>query len=314
MSTWWSQRRGAPQDHGWVGAHSGPHTALAAYAQAGTVADARPRIQFSPLFEGPDAASRLRGWTKSAAPGSATAIVLRSSDYRIVPTEAPPVPAEERAQALRWQIKDMLDFPADQCALDCLEVPGAVTGQASNRVFVVATPQATVRELMLSYRDGGVRLGAVDIAETALRNLAVLAGGDEAMAFLHIGLRSSRLAMVWQRELCAFRQFDLSTRELADALPMDRSMLLERIALEVQRTADAFVRQFQSAHLSSLWLCAAEQGEQLEQELSDLLALRVRHFRATEHLALPEGATLTDAPKGTDYTLVVGAALRGCMS
>lgn len=297
-------------DGGWVGAHVGAESALAAYCAPAKTAEARPQIKLSPAFSGPTAGAELLAWTRQHAPASRTAIVLRASEYRIVPTETPAVPAAERAQALRWQIKDMLDFPADAACIDSLAIPAAAEGQRPNRLFAVATPNDCVLGFMKQYRGSGNTLGAVDIPEAAVRNLSVLAGGDGAHAFLHIGLRSSRLAMVWQRELCAFRQFDLSTTELSAALPLDRSMLLERIALEVQRTADAFVRQFHSAHLSTLWLCASDQGQLLEQELSDLLALKVRNFDVEAHLDLAGGNTLTNMATGADYTLVVGAALR----
>jgi MSHA biogenesis protein MshI len=309
IGSWFKRARHGGAASAWLAAHTGPESALAARCEPAE--DGLPRVQFSPLFSGPSASRDLWQWARQQSGGTdAACIVLRASDYRIVPTERPAVPPEEQRQALRWQIRDMLDFPADEAVVDGLEIPAAAEGQAKQRMFAVAAKNEDIRALMLQCREAKLPLQAIDIPEMALRNLSVLAAGDSAHAFLHIGLRSSRLVMVWQREICAFRQFELSIGALSSAAPLDRSMLLERIALEVQRTADAFVRQFHGAHLQALWLCAAGHSEALVAELNQLLALQAQPYEAGRYLALPSGTGLVNEAEGIDYTLVVGAALR----
>ena len=194
--------------------------------------------------------------------------------------------------------------------VDGLLIPATTAGAESRRMLAVAAHQDAVRTLMQQCRSARVALRAVDIAETALRNLSVLAGGDRAHAFLHVGRRSSRLLLVWQREICTFRQFEYDSESIAATPPHERGALLERIALDVQRTADAFVRQFHAAHLDTLWLCADARSLEALAELGQMLALKVQPYVASQYLELPPGAELFDAAEGVDYTLVVGAALR----
>jgi len=308
MSAWFSSAAASPPQ-AWLGLRAHADLALAARC-APAAPGGRPRVQFSPVLRGGDALARLWPWVRGQGRQTATCIVLPGAGYRIVPTEVPPVPAAERRQALRWQIRDQLDYPAEEAVVDGLLIPATTAGAQPRRMLAVAAHQDEVRALMQQCRSARVALRAIDIAETALRNLSVLAGGDRAHAFLHVGQHSSRLLLVWQREICTFRQFDCSCESIAAAAPHERGALLERIALDVQRTADAFVRQFHAAQLDTLWLCTDEPSHAALAELGQLLTLKVQPYVASQYLDLPPGAGLFDAAEGVDYTLAVGAALR----
>ena len=61
--------------------------------------------------------------------------------------------------------------------------------------------------------------------------------------------------MAWRGELCSFRRFnDLNIAHFAAADLMTRQSLLERLALEMQRTADAFERQFYGTSIERVWV------------------------------------------------------------
>jgi MSHA biogenesis protein MshI len=308
MSPWYSPA-GTAAPKAWAAVRVRPDLAIGARCVP-AAPGARPRVQLSPALRGDDPAARLWPWLRGFGRQTATCLVLPARDYRIVPTEAPGVPAAERRQALRWQIRDQLDYPAEQAVVDGLSIPVATAGASAQRMYAVAAHADTVRGWMQAARTARVALRAIDIPETALRNLAVLAAGERAHALLHLGLRSARLVIVWQGELCALRQLDLSASALAAASADERAEQVERIALEVQRTADAFARQFQGVRPEALWICAASADDALVPALTELLALPVRPFAADEHLDLADGRGLYDAAAAVDYTLVVGAALR----
>lgn len=308
MSAWFSPA-GTTSPKAWAALRVRPDLALGAHCTP-AAPGARPRVRLSAALRGADPAAQLWPWLRGFGRQTAACVVLPARDYRILPTEAPAVPAAERRQALRWQIRDQLDYPADEAVVDGLLLPAAIEGASARRMYAVAAQAATVRGWMQAARVARIALQAIDIPETALRNLAVLAAGERAHALLHLGLRSARLVIVWQRELCALRQLDLSASALAAAGAGERAGQVERIALEVQRTADAFARQFQGVRPEALWTCAEAADAALVPELAELLALPVRPFAAHEHLDIADGRGLYDAAEAVDYTLVVGAALR----
>ena len=48
---------------------------------------------------------------------------LPGDDYHMLSMDTPSVPAAERADAMRWRVKDMIDFPVDDACVDCLALP-----------------------------------------------------------------------------------------------------------------------------------------------------------------------------------------------
>lgn len=302
------RRRGARRSgSGWVGVHASERALLAAAAVPG--AGARPAVRLLSPQAVPARPSALRGWRNALGQRMRANIVLRMADYRVLPIEPPALPADELREAARWQIADVLDFAAEDAAIDVLELPSHGGARRQQR-FVVAAPPDSVARWVAICKEAELPLAAVDIPEMAIRNLSVLAAGDAAHAFLYLGLRSTRLVLIWKRELCSFRQLDFSAPALA-ALPADEhAAALERLALEIQRTADSFSRQFSGVELEALWLRATAEPERLADALSVLISQRVRPYALEQYVDVLPGEPVLDVVLGRDHLLAIGGALR----
>src|SRR5574343_1581476 len=68
--------------------------------------------------------------------------VLGEDQYRMLQVDAPAVPPEERVQALRWRLKDAVDFPVDGAAIGVADIP--TEGGRPAGVFAVVAPSAAV--------------------------------------------------------------------------------------------------------------------------------------------------------------------------
>lgn len=295
---------------GWIGVYTAnEHRIVAAHAPPST--GPRPPVHVAPVFDGADPALPLLQWQREQHRHAQANVLFNSVDYRIVALATPAVPESERRAATRWQLRELIDFPADEACIDCIDVPGAILGAESRQVFAVASRPLKVVGWMRSFRDGGLQLGAIDIPEMAMRNLSVLAAGDAAHAFVHLGLKSTRLVIVWQHELCAFRQFDVSTFKLDAADAGTSAMLLERLALEIQRSTDAFSRQFHGADLRTVWISAVRDADKISHQLSELLPQAIQAFRVEDHIDLVSQDPVVDPVRGLDFTFAIGAALRG---
>ena len=299
----WS--RGGSAAGGWVGVYPvHARRIVAAYAHPG---GRRPRIETAPVFDADDPAAVLLQWQGAHHRRARANVLFNAADYRIVPLETPPVPPAERRDALRWQLRDLIDFPADEACIDCIDVPGATLGADSRQVFAIASTPAKVRGWMVRYRDQRLQLGAIDIPELALRNLSVRAAGGDAHAYIHIGLKTTRLILVWQHELCSFRRFDVSATALDAADDLGRTDALERLALEIQRSTDAFSRLFHGADLRTVWVSALRDADSIAHQLAQVLPQTVHTLRIEDHVDLSGERYDVD----TDYTFAIGAALRG---
>jgi MSHA biogenesis protein MshI len=305
-----------PPEIAWLGVHLGKSSLLGALAVPGkgeSRSSGRPTVQLMPPAPVPapgvGEAATLRAWRRAAGARSRANVLLRSDEYRVLPIDTPAVAAEEMREAARWQVADVLDFPADDAAIDLITVPSNQANARSQR-FVVAAPPEPVARWATQCRAAEMNLGAIDIPEMAMRNLSVLAAGDAAHAFLHLGLHSTRLALVWQRELSSFRQLDISARQLEESPAEEHGALFERLSLDIQRTTDSFARQLAGVELQTLWLASAYSPQLVANALAQLLPLRIERFELARFVDVQGPVPVLDSARGWDHTLVIGAALR----
>ena len=72
--------------------------------------------------------------------------LLKPADYQILLVEAPAVKREELKPALRWRVKDMLDYPVDNASIDALDLPVPPgIAQRVHYMYAVAAKNETVR-------------------------------------------------------------------------------------------------------------------------------------------------------------------------
>ena len=144
------------------------------------------------------------------------ATLLGESEYRLVQLEAPAVPAEERIQALRWRLKDVVDFPVEGAAIAAADIPTEGSRQAN--VFAVISPSTVIGERMAVYRSAKLPLEAIDIPEMAVRNVAILFEDENrGLAFLALSEGESLLTITCRGELYLARRIEMSSVALADA-------------------------------------------------------------------------------------------------
>lgn len=236
--------------------------------------------------------------------------LIEFPDYQLHQVEAPSVPDAELRQAVRWSIKDMIDYPADDATVDVLRIPADAELRARN-VFVVSTHNEHVKAVASLFDEARVPLDAIDVPELAQRNLAVLCEApNRAVALLVFHSGSCWLTITGAGELLVVRRIDISLDRLTDAEPDQRSGYLDRIALELQRSFDNFDRQFGFITLSRLMVSFVPPGCGLKEALKANLDLPVEDFVLDELLDLARVPAISGAPRQADRLLVLGAALR----
>lgn len=182
--------------------------------------------------------------------------LLAAGEYQLFQVEAPAVPAAELKDALRWRVKDQLDYAIEAAAIDALTIPciGAPTARTP-QAFAVAAPKTMVGARVKPFQDGKVALHVVDIPELAQRNVAALLEDESrGLALLAFDAAGGLLTFTYGGELYAFRRIDITAAQLAGADEARREQLGERITLELQRSFDNFDRQFNFISLKRLLL------------------------------------------------------------
>ena len=178
--------------------------------------------------------------------------VLASGQYQIQLTEAPSVPENELRDALRWRLKDMLDYPVDQATLDFVTVPTDPASPTRHAyVLAVSARNDVVSEHMRLFREARFPLHAVDIPEMAQRNVARLyEEPGRALAMLVFGEEGALLTFTSGGELYLSRHTEITPVQLGSLDDDVRAQALDRLILELQRSIDHFDRQFSYVPLS----------------------------------------------------------------
>ena len=199
--------------------------------------------------------------------------VMAAGSYQLLLVEAPDVPEAELRAAIRWRIKELLDFHVDDAVIDVFTMPEQSRGGATRMMYAVAARADAVREQAELAQGAGLSLDAIDIPELCMRNLtAQLAEDEYGVACLYVGDRRGVLTLTRQGVIYLTRHVDVGSATLADSDGL-RSDLLAGLALEIRRSLDYFESHYDQKPISSLYVAGLAPGDRndLGSDLSVLI-------------------------------------------
>jgi MSHA biogenesis protein MshI len=244
--------------------------------------------------------------------GQRATTLLGIGDYSLILVEAPAVPPSELAQAVRWRLKDLVDFNLEQSVVDVFRVPTLKGGQ-DNMIYAVVARAPLVKSLIDELTAAGIALDVVDIPEFAIRNLTALLPEDVGgVACIHLGDQAGLIVITRQRTLYLSRRFDYGktrllaggAREVTPAL----EGLLDAIVIEVQRSLDYYESHFAQPPVRAVVLTPlGSEIDGLCEYLGSQLGIATRVLRLADLIEMP-GAL---APRvESECAGAIGAALR----
>lgn len=238
--------------------------------------------------------------------------LLDLDEYQMLVVEAPNVPPDELKTAMRWRVKDMLDYHIDDATLDVLDIPPDRHGPSrSHSMYVVAARNEVIQKRVAQCDEARIPLEAIDIPEMAQRNIAnLMAQPGRGVALLSFSDRAGLLTVSFEGELYLARHIDVSWRDLAQAGPEEKQNLFERVTLELQRSVDHLERQFQFISVNQLWLAPLPAGEGLRDYLSANLYLPATLLDLNDLFDFSRVPALESPENQVRFFLPLGATLR----
>lgn len=230
--------------------------------------------------------------------------LLAVGDYQLLMVEAPEVPPAELRAAIRWRIRDLIDFHIDDAVLDVFDVPPSGARGVQQHLYVVVSRAAHVKERAELLQAAGGELDIVDIPELALRNIAARLDRDaNGQAMLYFGSDRGLITLTRDANLYLARSMEIGYQQL-----METPDLVDRLALELQRSMDYYDRHFQQAPITAVTLCPLPQAEpQLADQLARQTGIAVRELHLEDIIDIDPAVDLTQFPR---CVLAIGAALR----
>lgn len=225
--------------------------------------------------------------------------------YRILLVDAPDVPAHELRSALRWKIKDLIDFHVDDALIDVFELPAETrSGEARASLYCIAARTAVIRDFIERVSETAAKIAVIDIPEMCVRNLAALAPEDrDGLVSVHLESQRGLVVVTRQHTLYLARRL-----EFGNAMLRADPATVEQLALEIQRSIDYCDRHFHLAIPRTILLLPSDESDALlAQELARYTGLEVRLLDLNDCL---DGARRLDAQEQIRGRLAIGAALR----
>ncbi|MEZ4601440.1 MAG: hypothetical protein R2940_16755 [Syntrophotaleaceae bacterium] len=245
---------------------------------------------------------RSRGWSSIPA-----VCALDFGGYQLLQVVPPEVPDNELREALRWQIRDLIDFPLEEAVIDVFHVPRGNQRERARTAYVVVAQRNLIRQRVAQMTDARLKVQAIDIPELVLRNLACLFHDtDRAAGLLFFGPDSGLLIVTRGQELCLARNLPVGVSLLQER-PDFLERTVETVALEIQRSFDFYERSFAQAPIASL--AVAPQDFDTEPLLAGLrasLGIEVSSLDLEKFLECPDPLP----PNAGQCLLAIGAALR----
>ncbi len=184
------------------------------------------------------------------------ATLLRPGEYQMLMVEAPNVPQAELKSAIRWRIKDLLDFHVDDATVDVLDVPPeSVQAGRNHSMYAVAARNEIIQERVKTFETAHIPLTAIDIPEVAQRNISALHETEgRGAALLYFNDEFGLLTITKDGELYFTRRIEIGLSQIRGATPDAREELFGRVVLELQRTFDHFDRQYHYVPIAKVLL------------------------------------------------------------
>lgn len=239
--------------------------------------------------------------------------VLSAKDYQLLSVDAPTVPAEELKTAIRWRLKDMLDFRVDDATIDVLDIPvDKNAGSRNHSMYAVAAHNHQIEKHQGLFIQAKIPLSVIDIPEMAQRNLAQLLESEgRGLALLSFDGEGGLLTVTFDGELYLSRRIDVPLPQLLQSSGEELQACHEKISLEVQRSLDHFDRQYHSIPISKLILAPiGSASTTLKEYLGSNLYVSVEALDLGSILDFGKTPELASPDLQQRYFITLGAALR----
>ncbi len=238
--------------------------------------------------------------------------LLSPHEYQLVVVEAPNVPPAELKAAMRWRVKDLLDFHVDDATLDVLDIPPDPNAPTRNHsMYVVAARNTSIERRVKLFDAGKVPLEVIDIPEMAQRNIAArLEPEGRGVALLSFEEDSGLLTVTFHGELYLSRHLDIGWTQLREASTDARQGHFDRITLELQRSLDNLERQFAFISVAQLWIAPFPDAEALRAHLAVNLYVPVMLLDLNEVFDFSRVPAVGAVENQVRFFHVLGATLR----
>lgn len=273
----------------------------------------KPRLLLLESYaRGDDDAKALTALRKKGVLGKVPCTTLLSTgEYLLAQVEKPNVPDAELVSAVRWSLKDLLDYPVDAATIDVANIPADQAAGRAPQLFAVASNNAILAPRIQAFDAARAGLQVIDIPEMAQRNIAALLEDENrGLALLSFDAGGGLLTFTYRGELYLSRRIDVSSEHLATPDTERRGVFFDRIGLELQRSLDNFERMYSFISVSKVVLGPGSYMADLQDFLRDYVYVPVHALDLASVLDCAGIPEIRQPDLQAERLTIIGAALR----
>jgi MSHA biogenesis protein MshI len=280
-----------------------------AMATTSRLRDGRYRLDSCVSVEAPHSEQKatIASWlTTDRSQLGAIGTVLDVADYQLMLVESPDVLAAELKAAVRWRLKDIIDFPLEDAVVDVFGIPEPARRTGAKMMYAIAAKRQAIEEHISIVKAVTPRFDVIDIPELALRNLAAqLPEAADGLILLWLNAQSAQLLVIKQSTLYLARTVQFTQNK---ALSLRSEVPdVDAIALELQRSTDYFESHYEQTPISHLIIAPHnEHADMLAAELVNQTSMRIQTIDLSRALTIAPGVEAASRSS----LLAIGAALR----
>jgi MSHA biogenesis protein MshI len=226
-----------------------------------------------------------QGWGKMPC-----SIVLHPVYYQLLLTERPAVKDVELSSAVRWKVKELLDFPVEEAAIEHFLLPEDAYRGKKKMVYAAALRKTALQSLVEPVKASGLLIDRIEVSELALHNVVSRLpheGGGIAMMQLHAG--EGFINLVEDGAIYLTRRLDIGLDKFSTT--GNNTAFFDSLFLEIQRSLDYYESQLGKGIITQLFYSPGlAETNDIGEFLSAQLGLNVSKLDLAELEAVSKSA------------------------
>lgn len=177
-------------------------------------------------------------------------IILSVDQYQIVQVEKPKVPDAEVNGALKFQVKDLVPYGADNMVLDYFDGPTQLSGGIA-KINVVCADLTAMRKIVEQVTENGFDINVITTPEFAYAQLIPFSEAATLLVCQHA--QEDLLILIIKQGRIYFQRRIRGLSQISQRSEEELTMgAIDTLSLEIQRSTDYFERQLKQAPIKGI--------------------------------------------------------------
>jgi MSHA biogenesis protein MshI len=190
-------------DQNWLGINLSQLNPSAVIYRAGNIVAAKS-------FNQKQGIEALAGWIKkNATAGMPAVLILDSSDYELLLTEAPNVPDDELNAAMEFRVADLIAQDVSATAIQAIRLPPDAYRGRMPMAHVIAAPNEKIEAWVNWAKELKLSISLITVPELCLLNLLALFDIEQGVGLLELGPNNGSLRLYQAGALYLTRQIEV---------------------------------------------------------------------------------------------------------